>query len=196
MFSQRYEAALALVARRHDGQRRKGGDLPYLTHLVHVARILEPYGEDAVIAGLLHDILEDTCRTHDEICEVSMLIRDSFGAHVLEAVEAVSEQKVTRSGEKIPWRERKESYVAHLRRAPLLALQVSAADKIHNMATLVLELEEKGPEVWTRFRASAEESIWFYEAVKDAVAERLGARDPLVEELGAQLNLLLVRSRS
>jgi (p)ppGpp synthase/HD superfamily hydrolase len=196
MFSQRYEAALALAARRHDGQRRKGGDLPYLTHLVHVARILEPYGEEAVIAGLLHDLLEDTCRSFDEIREVSKLIRDSFGANVLEAVEAVSEKKVTSEGEKIPWRARKESYVAHLREAPPLALKVSAADKIHNIATLVLEIDQNGPEIWKRFRASVEESIWFYEAVRDALAERLGARDPLVVELGAQLNLLLARSRS
>src|SRR5687767_4160822 len=80
MFSQRYEAALALAARRHDAQRRKSGDLPYLTHLVHVARMLEPYEEEAVIAGLLHDVLEDTCRSFGEIEEVSNLIRRSFGA--------------------------------------------------------------------------------------------------------------------
>ena len=196
MFSVRYEAALSLAARRHDGQRRKGGDVPYLTHLVHVGRILEPYGEDAVIAGLLHDLLEDTCESLDEIEEVSRAIEASFGRSVLDAVRAVSEQKIAKDGSKIRWRARKEAYVAHLAEAPELALLVSAADKIHNVATLVLELDEKGPTVWQRFRASAEESIWFYESVRDVIEQRLGATDPLVAELRKQISLLHARSRA
>ncbi len=196
MFSSRYEAALALAARRHDGQRRKGGDLPYLTHLVHVGRLLEPYGEDAVLAGLLHDLLEDTCQSAEELRDVSQAIGESFGADVLAAVQSVSEEKLSADGTKIPWRARKERYVAHLSVAPLLALRVSAADKIHNVATLNLELEAKGPTVWQRFRASADESIWFYESVRDALARRLGEEDALVLELTRQVSSLRARSES
>jgi (p)ppGpp synthase/HD superfamily hydrolase len=101
VFSPRYEAALALAARRHDGQRRKGGELPYLTHLVHVGRLLEPYGEDAVIAGLLHDVLEDTCKSNEEVESLSRSIESSFGAPVLDAVVAVSEVKRETDGTKI-----------------------------------------------------------------------------------------------
>jgi (p)ppGpp synthase/HD superfamily hydrolase len=195
MFSRRYEAALALAARRHDGQRRKGGDLPYLTHLVHVARLLEPFGEDAVIAGLLHDVLEDTCKTAEELSEVSILIEKTFGPEILEAVRAVSEDKFDDKGEKIPWRPRKQKYIAHLHGAPMLAVQVSAADKIHNMATLILELEEKGPAIWQKFRAGVEDSIWFYEGVSEVVAERLGTEHALAAELRALVSSLRARSR-
>src|SRR5688572_9774603 len=196
MFSEKYEAALAMAATRHDRQRRKGGELPYLTHLVHVARMLEPYGEDAVIAGLLHDVLEDTCKTNEEVESVSRQIEASFGANVLDAVQAVSEVKRDAEGNKISWKPRKRKYVEHLAESSELALVVSAADKIHNVATLILELEEKGPSVWNRFRAGPEDSIWFYRAVCDAISKRLGPDHALVIELDRQVTRLRDRSRS
>lgn len=193
MFSLRYEDALKLAARRHDGQRRKGDDTPYLTHLVHVGRILEPYGEDAVIAGLLHDILEDTCKTLEEVASVSSIIEERFGRPVLDAVRAVSEPKLREDGTKIRWKERKELYLAQLVEGPLLATKVSAADKIHNIATLVLQLDEQGDVVWERFRGSARESFWFYGAVAEVLTGRLGEPHALVLELTAQLKALKAR---
>jgi (p)ppGpp synthase/HD superfamily hydrolase len=193
MFSPRYEAALALAARRHDGQRRKGGELPYLTHLVHVARLLEPYGEDAVIAGLLHDLLEDTCKSAEEVRSLSEHIEQQFGRSVLEAIRDVSEEKRDEAGNKISWKPRKERYIAHLRESSQLALLVSAADKIHNVATLALELDEKGDTVWERFRAGAEESLWFYRAVAEVLTQRLGAQHPLASDLATQVEALARR---
>jgi (p)ppGpp synthase/HD superfamily hydrolase len=194
MFSARYEAALTMAATRHEGQRRKGGEIPYLTHLVHVGRILEPYGEDAVIAGLLHDVLEDTCDGPEEVRELARTIEASFGRAVREAVESVSEKKVDEDGTKIRWRPRKELYIAHLLEgASELALFVSAADKIHNVATLVLELDEKGPAVWERFRGSPEDSLWFFKAVHAAIASRLGDQHALVVGLATQIEQLTRR---
>ena len=61
-FLSRYDAALALAARAHRDQLRKGTDLPYIAHPVHVSIILirHGFGEDLTIAGLLHDVVEDT----------------------------------------------------------------------------------------------------------------------------------------
>ena len=58
------------------------------------------------------------------------------------------------------------------------------------MATLLLELDEKGPTVWQRFRASAEESVWFYRSVLEALAQRLGEDHALVRELARQVTAL------
>lgn len=193
MFSLRYEEALKLAAQRHDGQRRKGDNTPYLTHLVHVGRMLEPYGEDAVVAGLLHDVLEDTCESLDEIVTVSSTIESRFGRPVLEAVRTVSEPKLREDGTKIRWKERKQLYLEQVRAGPLMATKISAADKIHNIATLVLQLDEQGDVVWERFRGSAEESVWFYAAVADVLTQRLGEPHALILELNKQLEDL--RSR-
>jgi (p)ppGpp synthase/HD superfamily hydrolase len=180
---------------RHDGQKRKASSLPYLTHLVHTARILEPYGEDAVIAGLLHDVLEDTCHSPDEVSRLESEIGARFGERVLAAVRSVSETKIGEGGEKIPWKRRKESYIAHLEHAPELALMVSSADKIHNLATLVMELDRDRPATWSRFKASPEESFWFYEQVQAVVARRLGPTHGLASELSAWVDSLRDRMR-
>jgi (p)ppGpp synthase/HD superfamily hydrolase len=62
LFSRRYDAALILSAAAHSVQNRKGTSIPYSAHPVHVARLLEQAGVDdegLLIAGLLHDVLED-----------------------------------------------------------------------------------------------------------------------------------------
>src|SRR5262245_24388558 len=85
-FSPRYDAALALAARAHRSQLRKGTDLPYIAHPVHVSLILirHGFGEDLAIAGLLHDVVEDT--------DVPLYrIAAEFGDEVAGLVAAVSE---------------------------------------------------------------------------------------------------------
>jgi hypothetical protein len=58
------------------------------------------------------------------------------------------------------------------------------------VATLILELDEKGPVVWQRFKAGAEASLWFYDAVSKAVTHRLGPTHPLSTELTHQVEAL------
>ena len=193
MFSVRFERALALAARRHDGQRRKGSKLPYLTHLVHVARMLEPYGEDTVLAGLLHDILEDTCKNQEEIDQVAEEIRVEFGSVVIGAVLSVTEPKFDASGEKTKVKARKKQYLEQLKTAPAEGALVSAADKIHNLTTLIAEFDQVGPEVWKPFSSSAEDSFRFYESVSLILKDRLQAEHPLVQELLARVDDLKVR---
>src|SRR5262245_25515348 len=100
-FSARYDAALALAARAHHEQMRKGTDIPYIAHPVHVSLILIRHGfaEDLAIAGLLHDVVEDTDVPLDQIAA-------EFGDLVAQLVAAVSETK-TLDGAERSWEQRK-----------------------------------------------------------------------------------------
>ena len=175
MFSARVEAALTMAARRHDGQVRKVSRVPYLTHLVHVARIVvyHGYDEDHEVVALLHDVLEDTCRDEAEIAQVAEQIGQEFGPQVQEAVHALSEPKHSQAGEALSWKLRKTAYIDGLSTASALALVVSAADKTHNIATLLHNLRSEGPALWQRFRGGPEQSLWFYQSVVDVLEARM-----------------------
>lgn len=110
-YSTRLDRALAVAAKAHAGQNRKGTDIPYIMHPFHVALILDRHGypEDVVIAGVLHDVLEDT-----DHAEASL--RAEFGDEVVRLVKSVTEVK-TEGGTKRPWRVRKEEQLEHLRHA-------------------------------------------------------------------------------
>src|SRR4051812_30513137 len=87
------ERALRWAAVAHDGQVRKGEKIPYFEHVVGVAMILDRLGfdESVVIAGLLHDVVEDTEVTLDQV-------RGRFGDEVARTVEACSEVKNDEQG--------------------------------------------------------------------------------------------------
>ncbi|MCA9555580.1 MAG: bifunctional (p)ppGpp synthetase/guanosine-3',5'-bis(diphosphate) 3'-pyrophosphohydrolase [Myxococcales bacterium] len=184
MFSPEFEVALTFAAHRHAGQTRKGTGAAYLTHLVHVARIVRGYGYDIdhEITALLHDVLEDTCADQAERHAVTAELEAAFGSRVAQAVEALSEPRFDAAGGRLSWLDRKQAYIEHLEHASALAVRVSAADKIHNLATLMTDLDAKGPHIWSRFRGSPEQSAWFYRAVAKHVAHRI-PREPIAAEL-------------
>lgn len=168
-FSHRLDAALAFSARAHRTQVRKGSDVPYIIHPVHVAMILVAHGfdEDLAIAGLLHDTVED--------CGVSLeSIAERFGEGVAALVNAVSEQKTDDGGEKRPWRVRKQGQLDHLAGADARSAALKAADALHNASATLSDLRANGPAVWKRFNASREDSLWYYGEVARLVGERLG----------------------
>lgn len=168
--SRRFDEALAYASRLHRTQVRKGTKIPYVSHLMAVTALALDSGadEDTAIAALLHDAVEDQGGA-----PVLTDIRERFGDRVAEIVDACSETDVD---PKPPWRERKETYLEHLRsnRDGAVALVV-AADKLHNVQSIVVDLQEQGEIVWTRFNASREEQLWFYRAVADALAAQPGA---------------------
>src|SRR5271165_6037687 len=119
----RFEEALVFATRLHAGQKRKGGDIPYISHLLTVAAIVLEAGgnEDEAIAALLHDAIEDQGGdiTRQEI-------RQRFGESVVTIVNDCSD---TDTVPKPPWRARKEAYIAHMHTVSPSALLVSTADK-------------------------------------------------------------------
>jgi (p)ppGpp synthase/HD superfamily hydrolase len=168
-FSPRLDAALAFSARAHRTQVRKGSDVPYIIHPVHVAMILVAHGfdEDLAIAGLLHDTVEDCGVSLDEIAA-------AFGADVASLVDSVSEQKTDDGGGRRPWRVRKQGQLDHLAKADARSAALKGADALHNASSTLADLRAHGPAVWQRFNASREDSLWYYGEVARLVHERLG----------------------
>lgn len=165
------DRALAVAARCHAGQTRKDGPTPYIAHPVAVAMIVSDYtrDEDVVVAALLHDVLEDVPPSVYSADDMTA----EFGARVTELVRGVSEEK-TASEETPPWRVRKEGYLARLTDVPVDCLLISAADKIHNLRSMVAAHDRQGEQMWDVFNAGPDEKLWFYRAVADVVSERLG----------------------
>jgi len=157
----RFTKALTLAAEAHEGQERKGTSIPYITHPVAVAELVARYGgdEDQQIGALLHDVLEDAGE------EWAPRIAE-FGDRVLSIVRACTDGTPdAATGQKAPWRERKEAYLAHLSETPDDALLVSACDKLHNIQAIHLDLTEIGTSVFDRFTASRDETLWYYRSL-------------------------------
>lgn len=174
----RFAAALAYAALAHGAQCRKGTKIPYIAHLMGVSALVMEYGgdEDQAIAGLLHDIIEDCGELHE------VVIRETFGNRVADIVVACTDGVPDASGNKPPWRARKERYLAHLETADGDALLVSACDKLHNARAIAADLAA-GHDVFARFTATRDETLWYYEALVRRFAERMGPAHPLVREL-------------
>lgn len=165
LYSTRLEQAMRRAAEWHEGQTRRGSKTPYFEHLAAVGMILDRSGFDeaTVIAGLLHDAIEDTEATFEAIVE-------EFGQSVAETVAHCSEVKLDAEGRKRPWIDRKRDHLSEMASAPLLARAVILADKLHNLTCIALDLKEGRP-VWDRFHAGRSDVLWYYGAVVDVCSE-------------------------
>jgi len=158
LVSDRLELAMRLASQWHQGQTRRGSATPYVQHVFAVAMILERAGvpEDTVIAGLLHDAIEDTPATLEDIAR-------HFGPEVADIVQQCSEIKVDSEGKKRPWIDRKRDHLAALASAPGSAKAVILADKLHNLSSIAFDLSAGRP-VWDLFHAPREQVLWYYHA--------------------------------
>ena len=173
--SERFEDALAYTARLHTAQVRKVSNIPYIAHLLAVTAIVLEYGadEDEAIAALLHDAIEDQGGQG-----VRTQIEQRYGARVAAIVEGCSDTDVV---PKPPWRQRKEAYLAHLRTAPASVRLISAADKLANVRSVIMDYHQVGEQVWERFNGGREGTLWNYRALVETFMA--AGTTPLVEEL-------------
>jgi (p)ppGpp synthase/HD superfamily hydrolase len=155
----RFLRAFAFAAEKHKGQARKASTIPYIAHLMGVASLVLECGgeEDLAIAALLHDIVED-CGGVPMLKEV----RRRFGARVAKIVDGCTDAYAI---PKPPWRQRKESYIRHLKNASTDTRLVSAADKLHNVRSIIADYREIGEAVWARFNGGREGTLWYYQAL-------------------------------
>jgi (p)ppGpp synthase/HD superfamily hydrolase len=171
----RFEEALAYAAQLHARQRRKGTEIPYVSHLLAVASLAIEAGasEDEAIAALLHDAVEDQggAATREEI-------RRRFGDAVVAIVDGCTD---TDQEPKPPWRARKEAYIAHVRAASDSVRLVSSADKLHNARSILSDYRTCGEALWDRFTGGREGTLWYYRSLVEAYRE--GGGSPLVDEL-------------
>jgi (p)ppGpp synthase/HD superfamily hydrolase len=178
IFTGRIEHAIALAVRAHEAQIRKGdGQLPYIVHPVTVALILSRFtgDEDTIIAGLLHDTLEDTLVTAGEI-------EQAFGEKVRDTVLDVTESPLPG----LSWDTRKARYLRRLQTAPRPSLLVAGADKIANLISMIAAHATVGDSLWERFHAPPAQKLAFYRQVHTLI-RGAWAGCPLLQELGNRL---------
>lgn len=193
-FSNRINQALIVAAEAHKHQTRKGTNIPYIIHPVAVALLISEYttDEDVIIGALFHDILEDVPSTI--YSEEQM--RANFGERVTNLVKDVSEPKRPGLAEN-PWKKRKLAYIEHLQtKAGNDALAISAADKVHNMLSIIEDYSTQGEQLWHRFHAPKKDQLWFYQTVSGIIIEKLGtnALTSQLTGLTRQLRDIVARS--
>jgi len=185
-YSDRINHALAFAAKHHDRQVRKGTRLPYLTHPANVAIVLTRYGrdEDTIIAGILHDVIEDCVRENYTRDMLGQRIGDKFGMNVLDTVLAVTQRSIDDSGTDLSSEERRDDYLERLEQASESARWVCAADKLHNAGTLVADLKRTidPATIWGRFSAGRDGTVRWYRRVFDRL-RAVGFTAPIMEEL-------------
>jgi (p)ppGpp synthase/HD superfamily hydrolase len=185
-YSDRINHALAFAAKHHDRQVRKGTRLPYLTHPANVAIILTRYGreDETVIAGILHDVIEDCVREHYTRDMLEQRIGDKFGLAVLDTVLAVTHRQVDDDGIELSSEERKDDYLERLASASDAARWVCAADKLHNANSILADLKRTidAATVWGRFNVGREGTVRWYRRVYERLRE-VGFRAPIMDEL-------------
>ena len=175
MYTYKVEQAIKAAAILHQDQLRKGDQaLPYITHLVATMLILRDYtsDEDTLVAALLHDTLEDTDYTEVEL-------REDFGDKVADIVTTVTEPK--RDGEvKIAWIDVKKGYAKQLRKGPIEAVYVAAADKAHNFRTTVDDYYNNHDAFLRDFGTHLDLRLEAYQNIANAINSRL--KDGIVHE--------------
>lgn len=175
ILSERYERALVYAHQLHRAQKRRGTEIPYITHLLSVSSLVLEHGgdEDEAIAALLHDGPEDQggLATLAEI-------RERFGDRVAEIVAGCTDSY---EDPKPPWRPRKEAYLAHLQDAPPSARLVASADKLHNARSVLADHRVIGDAIWDRFNAPREGTLWYYRSLVCTL--RKAGSSPLLDEL-------------
>jgi (p)ppGpp synthase/HD superfamily hydrolase len=184
IFTPRINEAIKLASHLHRHQVRKDNNhTPYASHLFSVAMILAEVtdNEDIIIAGLMHDSLEDVPNYNYQ-----NLVNDC-GEHVAEIVKHITEPLDANKSEdeQIPWLERKEEYLKNLRTGGLESAMVSTADKIHNTESFISDVEKEGEEFLKRFDSSLRNKLWFHEQVLLIIEEKLSKEHILVSRLAA-----------
>jgi (p)ppGpp synthase/HD superfamily hydrolase len=167
--------AIELAARAHYNQVRKGTEIPYIVHPLAVAGILirSQCSEHLVIAGLLHDTIEDTPVTIGEI-------RSQFGSEVADLVTAMSEPD-----KKASWEDRKAHTIEYLgNMANDDVLLIALADKLDNVRAIREGLESNGEKFWERFNRPREKQQWYYESLHEVFSARV-RREPALTLLAA-----------
>ena len=152
------EKAIHFVTSKHAGQLRKGTTIPYIVHPLEVMNILRTMGADTnlLIAGLLHDTVEDTDTTVDEII-------DLFGTDVGCLVAGHSEDKSK------TWKQRKIHAIRHLADADIRFKMLVMADKVSNLRSIAADYQALGDQLWARFNAPKEKQAWYYSGIQDSL---------------------------
>lgn len=165
------EEAIYFAAKAHYGQDRKTENVSMLFHPFMVGVMLMEVGmsEDVVIAGILHDVIEDTKYSKEDI-------EEKFGKQIAELVNSVSE-----SDKSLSWEERKKETIEFTKNASIEIKMIECADKVSNLESLKRILNEKGEDVWDAFKRGREKQKWYHTNMYKSVIANTEQEEELFE---------------
>lgn len=172
------EKALQVASKAHQNQFRKNTDIPYIAHPAAVGMMVMKagYDEDVVAAAILHDTVEDTDLTLEDI-------EREFGTKIAEIVAGCSEPDKSLS-----WQARKEHTIEFLKTAAEDIRVVACADKLHNIRSIIKDYQQLGDKVWERFNAGKEKQKWYYTHIADSLGSQ--SKFPMLEQLKIEVDTL------
>ena len=154
------EKAKMFAIQAHMGQIRKSEpDKPMIIHPIGVGQLLESFGYDdnVVAAGYLHDVVEDTKYTIEDI-------EREFGKDIATLVMGASEPDKSLS-----WEDRKRHTIEETRKLPFRNKLVICADKINNLEDLFLKFEKSGNRDFSAFKRGEESQEWYYTSIYESL---------------------------
>lgn len=157
--------ALEIALGAHDGQKRKGSGKPYIIHPIEVGMTLSRFTQDEEIiaAGILHDTLEDTDLTYDDLFNL-------FGKRVADLVVSSSEELKDRKN--TPWKKRKIHTLNFLKNAGEDVKLISCSDKLSNIKSFIRDYKKNGDNIWEKFnQKDKNEHKWYYEELLISLAD-------------------------
>lgn len=174
MYTYKVEQAIQAAALLHEEHQRKGAiAIPYITHLMAVTMILRDYtsDENTLVAALLHDTLEDTDYTPDEMTT-------DFGKEVTNIVLTLTEPESVETN--LTWLEKKQRYAKQLKSGPIEAVHIAAADKIHNFRSMIEDYHSDHNRFLQDFSGTPDARIEGYQMIANVINSRL--KDGIVHE--------------
>lgn len=150
--------AIIFATKAHDNAVRKGSKLPYILHPLETGVIVSTMtkDEEVIAAAILHDVLEDTSVTYEEL-------KREFG-NAADYVKAESENKRRELPPETTWKTRKQETIEHLKQETSIEiLMIALADKLSNIRSIYKDYQEMGDELWERFHEKRKsEQGWYY----------------------------------
>lgn len=186
LYSEKISLAIRFSIKTHEvyqKQKRKGKDIPYITHPLTVGLILARanVSEDVVVAGILHDTIEDSTKEKKVTRD---MIAERFGEHVATLVASVSE-----SDKALSWSERKQEALDHIDTFSNESVLVKSADVLANTRELLEDYGRDGDVIFERFASSKERHV---QNALDVMSKLLSRwpESPLAEDIRMSRSVL------
>ena len=159
--------AITTATKAHNGQKRKGNDIPYILHPMEAAAIVATMtnDEEVIAAAMLHDVVEDT---YLDLNTVKIL----FGDRVASLVAYETENKRTDLPPEETWKIRKQETLDHLKTAPIEVKMITLGDKLSNIRAMYRDYKVLGDELWSRFNMKYKDAhYWYYQSISFCLTE-------------------------
>ena len=179
IYTRKIQKAIRFAIKTHEGyqkQKRKGTDVPYIVHSLSVGLLLSLSGapEDLVVAGILHDTIEDSI---EEKKVTKEMLTEKFNMNVAQLVDSVTEQDKS-----LPWQERKNAAVEHIKTFSNDSVFLKSADVVTNTSELLVYYEKEGEEIFMNFHAPKEKLLKQHIASIEALLKKW-PENPLADDL-------------